>query len=103
MKKALLVFWLVAYSGLPTIVVVFALIFAFEGFASLRTHPENVGLTVASALFLVAWPLSVLAGWLLLALGKTRASWLVTGVTAFALLLLWLLGLGLAAFPKGRP
>ena len=103
MKKALVVLWLMAYSGLPTIAVVFALIFAFEGFASLRTHPENVGLAVASTLFLVAWPASAVAGWLLLALGKTRASWLVTGVTTFALLLLWLLGLGLAAFPMGHP
>jgi len=103
MKKALFVFWLVAYTGLPAIVAVLALIFAFEGFASLRTHPENVGLTVASALFLVAWPVSALAGWLLLALGRARASCLVTGLTALALLLLWLLGLGLAVFPKGRP
>ena len=61
------------------------------------------GLASASALFLVAWPVSALAGWLLLALGRARASCLVTGLTALALLLLCLLGLGLAVFPKGRP
>jgi hypothetical protein len=103
MQKAPLVIWLLAYCSLPAVVAVFALIFAFEGFASLRSHPENVGLAVASALFLVAWPASALLGWLFLALGKTRAAWLVSAGTAAGLLLLWLLGLGLAAFAGRRP
>lgn len=97
MRKALLVVWLLAYSSLPIPVVVLALIFSFEGFASLRSHPENWGLAVTSALFLVAWPASALLGWLLLALGRSSLAWRVTGGAAIALLLLWLSSLGLAA------
>lgn len=98
-----MVLWLLAYTGLPTVIALFALVFSFGGFASLRSHPENAGLAVVSTLFLVAWPASVLVGWLLLALGKTRLVWLVTGGTAAGLVLLWLVGLGLAVFAGGRP
>lgn len=101
MKNAFLVLWLVAYSGPPMTVAVLAAILAFEGLASLRTHPENAGLTMASALFLIAWPLSALAGWVLLALGETRGAWLVRGVMAAGLALPGLLGLGLAAAVSG--
>jgi hypothetical protein len=96
-RTLLLVLWLVAYTLLPLAVAIFALIFASEGFASLRSHPENAVLAAAATLFLVAWPLSAIAGWILLILGKVRMAWLVTVTTAGALLLLWLGGLGLAA------
>lgn len=97
MRTYLLVLWLGTYSLLPLGVVVLALIFAREGFASLRSHPENAVITAASALFLVAWPLSAIAGWVLLILGKVRMAWLVALATSGARLLLWLGGLGLAA------
>jgi hypothetical protein len=96
-RTLLIVLWLGTYTLVPLAFAVFALIFAFEGFASLRSHPENAVLAVAAALFLVAWPLSALAGWVLLILGRVRMAWLVTLTTAGALLLLWLGGLGLAA------
>lgn len=102
MEKALCVSWLLAYSSLPIVLVLFALIFSFEGFASLHTHPGNLGVAVVSALFLVAWPASALLGWLLLCLGKTRSAWLVTGGTALTLVLLWLLSLVVAASAPGR-
>jgi hypothetical protein len=97
MKKALPVVWLAAYSVLPAPVMLFALIFAAEGAASLRTHPENLLLTAAAVLFLAGWPLSVLAGWVLLILGRVRAAWFVSVGAAVLLALLWASGLGVAA------
>lgn len=97
MQRTLLLLWLAAYSVLPIGLVLLAVIFAFEGFASLRTHPENLGLALASALFLVAWPLSALAAWLLVAFRKFQAAAIVSTGTATVVMLLWLGGLVLAA------
>ncbi len=96
-QKASPVVWLVVYSSVPAPVLLFALIFAFEGAASLRTHPENLVLTLAAGLFILSWPLSALAGWVLLAFGRVRAAWLVSGATALVLASLWTIGLGVAA------
>ncbi len=94
--------WLGAYTLLPIVPAVLAAIFAFEGAASLRAHPENLVLTVAATLFLVAWPLSALAGWVLLILGRRKAAWAVTLGTAGPLLALWLGGLVIAALGGAR-
>jgi hypothetical protein len=94
--------WLVAYTLLPLAPALFAVLFAFEGAASLRAHPENLVLTLAATLFLVAWPLSALAGWVLLFLGRLKAVWTVTLATAGPLLVLWLSGLVIAALAGGR-
>lgn len=98
MDKALLIAWLAAYSVLPAVVALFALIFAFEGAASLRTHPENLVLTIASILFLIGWPLSALGSWILLFFGRLKPAWLVSLGTAGVLTLLAILGLVLASF-----
>ncbi len=74
---------------------VLALIFAFEGFASLRQHWYNLPLAATAALFLVLWPLTALAGVVLLALGRLRASVLATAGTAVGLIALWLASLAL--------
>ena len=100
MRTLLAVLWLGAYTLLPLPVVVLALIFAFEGFASLDRHPEDAGLTLAAALFLIAWPVSVIAGWVLYTLRRRRAAWLVTLGTAAALLVVWLAGLGLVVLAQ---
>jgi len=97
MNKILLVVWLIAYSVLPAVVALFALIFAFEGMASLRAHPENLTLTIASILFLIAWPLSALGSWILLFLGRHKAACLVSLGTAGLLTLIGILGLVLAS------
>jgi hypothetical protein len=97
MRKALPVIWLVAYSILPAPVMLFALIFAFEGLASLRRYPENALLTAAAILFVIAWPLSALGSWVLLALGRVRGAWLLSVGAAVLLVLLWASGLGVAA------
>ncbi len=102
MRVLLLWLWLGAYTLLPLAPAVLAAIFAFEGAASLRVHPENLVLTVAATLFLVAWPLSVLAGWVLLVLGRRKAAWAVTLGTAGPLLVLWLGGLVIAAAAGSR-
>ncbi len=97
MQRTLLLLWLAAYTVLPFGLVLLALIFAWEGFASLRSHPENVGLALASALFLVAWPLSVLAAWVLFVCRQLQAAAAVSAGTAGVLTLLWGGGLLLAA------
>jgi hypothetical protein len=97
-KTLPLVVWLFAYSGLGALLLPLALIFCVEGVASWRTHPENLALAVAAGLFLVAWPLSALAGWLLLLLGRIRAAWRASAWTAAGLLSLWLCGLVITAF-----
>jgi hypothetical protein len=96
-QRILPVAWLALYSILPAPMMILALIFAFEGWASLRTHPENLVLTVAATLFVVLWPLSMLAGWFLLAFGRVRAACLVSGGAAALLASLWVIGLGIAA------
>ncbi len=93
--RALLVLWLLAYTVLPAGLALFALIFAFEGLGASRLRPENVLLGGTAALFLLAWPLSVLVAWWQFARGNARAAWRVSGWTALCLLVLW--GLGLAA------
>ncbi len=103
MKILPLVLWLLAYSGLPLVLLPLALIFCFEGAAAWRTHPEGLLLAVTAGLFLVAWPLSVLAGWLLLILGRLRAAWIASVGTALPLLVLWICGLALIVLvEKGR-
>jgi len=97
MHRTLLLLWLAAYTVLPLGLVLLALIFAFEGFASLRSHPENVGLALSSALFLVVWPLSALATWVLVICRKLQAAAIVSAGTAGVLTLLWGGGLVLAA------
>jgi hypothetical protein len=99
-RTLLAVLWLGAYTLLPLPVVVLALIFAFEGFAALRTHPEGVGLAASAALFLVAWPLSAIAGWVLYIRRRPRTAWIVTLGTAAVLLVVWLAGLGLAVLAQ---
>ena len=94
--------WLAAYTLLPIALAPFAVLFAFEGAGSLHAHPENLALIVAATLFLVAWPLSALAGWVLLFLGRRKAAWTVTLATAGPLLVLWLSGLVIAALAGGR-
>lgn len=96
MKLALVVAWLAFYTLAPASLALFALIFAFEGFASVRSQPANLPFAVTATAFLVAWPLSALAGWILLAFGRRRAAWIVTGGTALALTLAWALSLALA-------
>lgn len=97
MPRTLLLLWLATYTVLPMALIPLALILAFEGFASLRSHPENIGLAVSSALFLVAWPLSAFAAWVLVVCRKLRAAAIVSVGTAGILALLWVGGLVLAA------
>lgn len=93
----LAILWLLAFcaSGVP--LAPFALIFAAEGAASLRAFPENLLLTLAAALFLVAWPASAVAGWVLLAVGRPSRAWRLTALVALLLALLFTAGLLLAA------
>jgi hypothetical protein len=93
LKIAAAVVWLLVYAVGPVPLAVFALIFAFEGFASLRQHWYNLPLTATAALFLLLWPLTALAGVVLLGLGRLRASVLVTAGTAVGLIILWVASL----------
>jgi hypothetical protein len=101
MSRALSVAWMVAYSLLPVAVVPFALIFAFEGFASARRFGYNLPLAIVAVLVLIAWPASALGGWWLLALGRRRAAVWLTALAAVVLLLLWLVALAvIVAFQR---
>jgi hypothetical protein len=95
LRFAAAVLWLLVYAAGPVPLALFALIFAFEGFASLRQHWYNLPLATTAALFLVLWPLTALAGFALAILGRLRASVLVTAGTAVGLLVLWLASLAL--------
>lgn len=89
--------WLLAFSASGVPLAPFALVFAAEGAASLRAFPENLILTLAAALFLVAWPASAVAGWVLLAAGRPSRAWRLTALVALLLGLLFAAGLLLAA------
>jgi hypothetical protein len=101
MKNLALILWLLAYSVLPAGLALFAVIFAWEGLASIKAHPENLLLGGSAALFLIAWPLSALAGWVLLFAGRIRAAWLTTLATALGLFGLWVCGLAWAFVAAG--